>query len=120
MQGRVHPYEGYTGRSSRRFRFACSDAWECKRLLLTNAAGGINPQYDEGALVLHQRPHQFAGSQSSDGPNDDRFGPRFPDMTEAYCRAFRQTRAEAGREHGMDLHGGRLRRAGRPELRDSS
>ena len=46
------------------------------------------------------------GANPLSGPNDERFGPRFPDMTEAYSRAYRQIALEAGRKHGMELHEG--------------
>ena len=67
-----------------------------KSLVLTNAAGGINSAYDEGALVVLSDHINLQGTNPLNGPNDDRFGPRFPDMTEAYCRRYRQHRAGGG------------------------
>jgi len=77
-----------------------------RALVLTNAAGGINPQYNEGALVLIGDHINLQGANPLSGPNDERFGPRFPDMPEAYTRTYRQVALEAGRKHGMELHEG--------------
>jgi len=55
------------------------------------AAGGINLELERGGLVLICRPHQSARLQPAHGPNDDSLGPRFPDMSEAYSRDFRET-----------------------------
>ena len=74
--------------------------------MLTNAAGGINPKYGEGALVVISDHINLQGANPLSGPNDERFGPRFPDMTEAYSGAYRRIALEAGRKHGMELHEG--------------
>jgi purine-nucleoside phosphorylase len=105
MQGRVHQYEGYTAKQTA-FPIRVFGRMGVRALVLTNAAGGINPQYGEGALVLIGDHINLQGANPLRGPNDERFGPRFPDMTEAYTRAYRQIALEAGRKHGMELHEG--------------
>jgi purine-nucleoside phosphorylase len=105
MQGRVHQYEGYAAKQTA-FPIRVFGQLGVRALLLTNAAGGINPQYGEGALVLIGDHINLQGANPLSGPNDERFGPRFPDMTEAYSRAYRQIALDAGRRHGIELHEG--------------
>ena len=80
MQGRVHQYEGYTAKQSA-FPIRVFGQLGVRALLLTNAAGGINPRYGEGALVLISDHINLQGANPLSGANDERFGPRFPDMT---------------------------------------
>ena len=85
-------------------------------MVFTNAAGGINLSYSQGALVLISDHINLQGSHPLIGPNDDSEGPRFPDMTEAYSAAYR-TKAHQVAEQLKDPTGRRrLRRAHRPEL----
>jgi purine-nucleoside phosphorylase len=105
MQGRVHQYEGYTAKQAA-FPIRVLRQLGVRALVLTNAAGGINPQYDEGALVLISDHINLQAANPLSGPNDERFGPRFPDMTEAYSRLYRRIACEAGRKLGMELHEG--------------
>ena len=88
MQGRVHFYEGY---SFQQVAFPVRVlAWMgVNALVLTNAAGGINAEYKLGALVVLRDHINLQGGNPLIGPNDDRFGPRFPDMTDAYNATFR-------------------------------
>jgi purine-nucleoside phosphorylase len=102
MQGRVHPYEGYTSREAG-FPVRVLGQLGIKSLLLTNAAGGINPSYNQGALVLLSDHINLQGSNPLTGPNDDRFGPRFPGMSEAYSARFRQLAQQSARELGIAL-----------------
>ena len=61
-------------------------------VILTNAAGGINLKYKQGALVVITDHINLQGHNPLAGPNDDRFGPRFPDMTQAYSKRLSQGR----------------------------
>jgi purine-nucleoside phosphorylase len=77
-----------------------------KRLILTNAAGGINTGFAQGALMVIDDHINLTGQNPLTGPNDDRFGPRFPDMSEVYSRRLRAIAADAGPGVGLDLpHG---------------
>jgi purine-nucleoside phosphorylase len=89
MQGRVHLYEGY---SFQQVAFPVRVlAWMgVNALVVTNAAGGINAEYKCGALVVLRDHINLQGGSPLIGPNDDRFGPRFPDMTDAYNATFRR------------------------------
>src|SRR5215467_8323135 len=89
MQGRVHLYEGYSAQQVA-FPIRVFGRMGIRAVILTNAAGGINLSYSQGALVLLSDHINLQGSNPLVGPNDDRFGVRFPDMTRAYSRAFRQ------------------------------
>jgi purine-nucleoside phosphorylase len=71
--------------------------------ILTNAAGGINLDYKQGALVLIRDHINLQGQNPLVGPNDDRFGVRFPDMTYAYSKAFREIAKKAAHRLGKNL-----------------
>ena len=88
MQGRVHLYEGYSAQQVA-FPIRVFARLGIQSVILTNAAGGINLGYSQGALVLIRDHMNLQGSNPLVGPNDDRFGVRFPDMTQAYSRAYR-------------------------------
>jgi len=88
MQGRVHQYEGYSAQQVA-FPIRVFARLGIQSVILTNAAGGINLGYSQGALVLIRDHMNLQGSNPLVGPNDDRFGVRFPDMTQAYSRAYR-------------------------------
>jgi len=102
MQGRVHGYEGYSSREAA-FPVRVLSRMGIKSLVLTNAAGGINPAYSQGALVVLSDHINLQGSNPLNGPNDDRLGPRFPDMSEAYCRSYRRVAQEAASKLGIEL-----------------
>ncbi len=93
MQGRVHLYEGYSAQQVA-FPIRVFARMGVRAVILTNAAGGINLGYSQGALVLIRDHINLQGSNPLVGPNDDRFGPRFPDMTHAYSRDYRKIAAE--------------------------
>jgi purine-nucleoside phosphorylase len=77
-----------------------------KTLILTNAAGGVNTTFLQGALMVIDDHINLIGGNPLVGANDDRFGPRFPDMTEVYSSRLRAVADEAGRAIGMRLpHG---------------
>src|SRR5208282_3492322 len=97
MQGRVHLYEGYSAQEIT-FPIRVFARMGIKAVILTNAAGGINLSYSQGALVLIRDHINLQGTNPLIGPNDDRFGVRFPDMTQAYAKEFRaMAREEAGK-----------------------
>jgi purine-nucleoside phosphorylase len=97
MQGRVHLYEGYTPQEVT-FPIRVFGRMGIRAVILTNAAGGINLSYSQGALVVIRDHVNLQGVNPLVGPNDDRFGVRFPDMTHAYAKDYRQiAREEAGK-----------------------
>jgi len=102
MQGRFHPYEGYP-------------MWKCampvrlmkligvKYLIVTNAAGGVNPNYKTGDIMLikdHINLVGMGGNNPLNGPNDEKWGPRFPAMNDAYCPKLRKLAKEIAVEIG--------------------
>ena len=105
MQGRVHLYEGYSAHQVT-FPIRVFGRMGVRAAILTNAAGGINRSYSQGALVLIRDHINLQGSNPLAGPNDDRFGPRFPDMTHAYSRAYREAAREEAAKLGIPLHEG--------------
>jgi len=72
-------------------------------IVLTNAAGGIDPSYTPGQLVLISDHIDLLGQNPLTGPNDEAFGPRFPDMSEAYSKRYREFARQAGSEMGLSL-----------------
>jgi purine-nucleoside phosphorylase len=105
MQGRVHLYEGYP-LSEVIFPMRVFARMGIRAVILTNAAGGINRNFGQGALVVLSDHINLQGSNPLIGPNDERFGPRFPDMTHAYNRNFRKFALDEGGELGMVIHEG--------------
>src|SRR6266403_170422 len=105
MQGRVHLYEGYSAKQVA-FPIRVFARMGAKALIVTNAAGGINLSYSEGALVAIRDHINLQGANPLIGPNEDRFGPRFPDMTRAYDPEFRRFVAEEGKKLKLNLHEG--------------
>jgi purine-nucleoside phosphorylase len=105
MQGRVHLYEGYSAQQVT-FPIRVFGRMGIRAVILTNAAGGINLSYSQGALVLIRDHINLQGTNPLVGPNDDRFGVRFPDMTEAYAKSYREFARAAFAKHGLTLHEG--------------
>ena len=105
MQGRVHLYEGYSAKQVT-FPIRVFSRMGIQAVIVTNAAGGINLNYSEGALVALRDHINLQGANPLIGPNDDRFGPRFPDMTRAYDAEFRGFVGEEGRKLKLNLHEG--------------
>ena len=89
MAGRVHLYEGYTP-AQVTYGVRVLGALGVRSMVFTNAAGGVNPELTLGGLVLISDHLNLQGSNPLTGPNDDRLGPRFPDMTEAYSKQYRE------------------------------
>jgi purine-nucleoside phosphorylase len=105
MQGRVHLYEGYSAQQVA-YPLRVFARMGIRAVILTNAAGGINPNYQQGALVLIRDHINLQGANPLIGPNDDRFGVRFPDMTQAYAKEYRKRAQEEAGKLGMTLHEG--------------
>lgn len=111
MQGRVHYYEGYTP-AQVTFPMRVLGAAGVKTVVLTNAAGGIQPGYEIGQLVLLADHINFMGWNPLTGPNEARFacipgaGLRFFDMTEAYSKRLRLLAHKAAEEEGYELQEG--------------
>ncbi len=105
MQGRVHLYEGYSAREVA-FPMRVFDCMNIRSVILTNAAGGINLEYKQGALVVLTDHINLQGKNPLAGPNDERFGPRFPDMTQAYWKPYREIALAAAKKAGKTLHQG--------------
>jgi purine-nucleoside phosphorylase len=105
MQGRAHYYEG-NSLAQAAFPVRVLHQLGVRALVLTNAAGGINPSYGQGALVTIRDHINFMGGSPLLGPNDDRFGPRFPDMTYAYDREYRKLALDKAKQLGIDLFEG--------------
>lgn len=105
MQGRFHYYEGH---SQRQIAYA---VWTLRALgadtlVVTNAAGGLNPAFQVGDLMLITDHINNTGSNPLIGPNPHRFGPRFPDMSRAYTPEFRNVAMDTARRLGMPLQQG--------------
>lgn len=105
MQGRVHYYEGYTLEEVT-FPIRVFKLLGIKRLILTNAAGGIDIELNQGALMVISDHLNLMGVNPLRGPNDERFGPRFPDMSEAYSRELQQHAVEVARTLGIEIRRG--------------
>ncbi|MBA3355748.1 MAG: purine-nucleoside phosphorylase [Pyrinomonadaceae bacterium] len=105
MQGRVHFYEGYSLEEVT-FPIRTFKLLGIETLLLTNAAGGINVQLSEGTLMIISDHLNLMGVNPLRGPNDERFGPRFPDMTEVYSRDLQETVVEEANVLGIEVRRG--------------
>jgi purine-nucleoside phosphorylase len=105
MQGRVHLYEGYSAREVA-FAMRVFGRIGIRSAILTNAAGGINPELKQGALVVVRDHINLQGSNPLIGKNDERFGPRFPDMTRAYWRSYREIALAEAKRLGIEAHEG--------------
>jgi purine-nucleoside phosphorylase len=97
MAGRVHLYEGYTP-AQVTYGVRVLGALGVRSIVFTNAAGGIDLSLERGGLVLISDHINLQGCNPLVGPNDDSVGPRFPDMTEAYSREYRETAKDVAAE----------------------
>jgi len=105
LSGRCHVYEGHDMQTVT-FAVRVLGVLGVKTLILTNAAGGVNTGFAEGALMVIDDHINLMGGNPLVGANDERFGPRFPDMTEVYSQRLRCLADEAGRDAGVTLlHG---------------
>jgi purine-nucleoside phosphorylase len=105
LAGRSHAYEGH-GMPAVTFAVRVLGVLGVKTLILTNAAGGVNTSLAAGALMVVDDHINLSGQNPLTGPNEDRFGPRFPDMSEVYAARLRRLADEAGTARGLELaHG---------------
>jgi purine-nucleoside phosphorylase len=102
MQGRVHLYEGYSAQDVS-FPIRVFSRMGVRAVILTNAAGGIRPELTQGRLVVITDHINLQSANPLTGPNDDNFGPRFPDMTNCYDKHFRQLTLAQGNRLGIGL-----------------
>ncbi|HXX44808.1 MAG TPA: purine-nucleoside phosphorylase [Candidatus Acidoferrales bacterium] len=105
MQGRVHMYEGYSPKDVA-FPMRVLGRLGIRAAILTNAAGAINIEYSQGALVVIRDHINLQGTNPLIGPNDERFGPRFPDMSQAYAKAYRKIALSEATRLGLTVREG--------------
>lgn len=105
MQGRVHYYEGYTLEEVT-FPVRTFKLLGIKTVILTNAAGGINVELQQGALMVLSDHLNLMGANPLVGPNDERFGPRFPDMSTVYSPELQELVVEEARGIGVEVRRG--------------
>jgi purine-nucleoside phosphorylase len=105
LQGRVHMYEGHEPERVV-FGVRLLARLGCRAVVLTNAAGGLDPAFVPGDLMLVTDHLNLMFRNPLTGPNVDTLGPRFPDMTEAYDRELGELAREAARETGVALREG--------------
>ena len=105
MQGRVHYYEGYSLEEVT-FPIRTFGLLGIKTLALTNAAGGINVQLTQGALMVISDHVNLMGVNPLRGPNDDRFGPRFPDMSAVYAAELQELVIDEAKAIGVEVRRG--------------
>ena len=105
MSGRAHLYEGHPIEKVV-FGVRAMGRLGIRTLVFTNAAGGINLAYRQGALVLISDHINLMGRNPLVGPNDEALGPRFPDMSEAYPAKLRRLAKDAAAELSIELHEG--------------
>jgi purine-nucleoside phosphorylase len=105
MKGRFHFYEGYTMEEVT-LPVRVFNLMGVRSLILTNAAGGTSPHLVPGALMALTDHVNLMGENPLRGENDDRFGPRFPDMTSVYTPAYLEAAHETAREIGVVLFEG--------------
>ncbi len=108
MQGRVHFYEGFSMEEVT-FPVRVMQAFGVETLILTNAAGGLNPEFRAGDIMMIEDQINLLGLVGNNplmGPNDPALGPRFPDMSTLYDRRMRELAANVAAETGLTLRRG--------------
>ncbi|MCS6977993.1 MAG: purine-nucleoside phosphorylase [Gemmatales bacterium] len=105
MEGRFHFYEGYTLKQIT-FPVRVMKALGCRFLVVSNACGGMNPQFAKGDLMLIEDHINLMGDNPLIGKNDDRLGPRFPDMSEPYDRKLLALARQVALEERILCHTG--------------
>ena len=105
LQGRFHLYEGYSP-AQVTFPIRVAQALGVRRLLVTNAAGGLNPRFRPGDMMLIADHINLTGENPLIGPQTNSWGPRFPDMTAAYDRDLLAVAETAAQSAGLPIHKG--------------
>lgn len=105
MQGRFHYYEGYSMQQIA-FPVRVLKALSVDMLLVSNASGGMNPNYARGDIMLINDHINMLGDNPLIGPNDDELGPRFPDMSEPYTERLIELAERVALENGIKMHQG--------------
>jgi purine-nucleoside phosphorylase len=105
MQGRFHFYEGYS-MDKVTFPVRIMKTLGVRSLIVTNAAGGVNESFQPGDLMIISDHINNMGTNPLIGPNDDHFGVRFPDMSEAYCKNLRQLAKEVAEKLNIPIKEG--------------
>lgn len=119
MQGRAHRYEGYTMKQIT-YPVRVMNALGIKVLIVMNATGSVNPLIPAGSLVLLTDHINLMGDNPLIGPNDDRLGPRFPDMSEPYDTKLIALAEEVAREKKIAIHKGTFVAVTGPNLETSA
>ena len=105
MQGRFHYYEGYTMQQIA-FPVRVAKAVGAQSLFVSNACGGLNPNFSRGDIMLITDHINFLGDNPLIGPNDDELGPRFPDMSEPYTERLLELAENVALENSIKMHQG--------------
>jgi purine-nucleoside phosphorylase len=105
MQGRFHLYEGYSP-AEVTFPIRVMQELGVKVIILANAAGGLNPEFNTGDIMIITDHINLTGANPLIGPNEDRWGIRFPDMAHAYDKELISMAAEVAQSHGVQVRKG--------------
>ena len=105
MEGRFHFYEGYTMKEVC-YPFYVFKLLGIEKVVLTNAAGGVNRTFEPGTLMLITDTINMMGTNPLIGPNDERFGPRFPDMTEMFNHQLLDLAKRVADAQGIEYNAG--------------
>ncbi len=105
MQGRFHYYEGYSMQQIA-FPIRVLKALSVETMFVSNACGGLNPDYCRGDIMLINDHINMFGDNPLMGPNDDELGPRFPDMSEPYTDSLRKTAEQVALDNKIKMHEG--------------
>lgn len=105
MEGRFHHYEGYSFKQVT-FPIRVMKALGIEILVVSNAAGGLNPQFSKGDIVLITDHINLQGGNPLIGKNDDELGPRFPDMYNCYDKELRELAIQTALDEKINLHRG--------------